>query len=116
MQFPILILTVKYSSSYEIINKLIDKIEIDDLKELYEPNNEEGTNALEKLEKNRLIQIKDIGIISIKENDWVLPQRILNDLFDKLISPIESNFTKNNIEIHINAYNFISRHFKKSSN
>lgn len=113
MQFPILILTVKHSSSYEIINKLIDKIEKYDLKELYEPNSEKGTNVLEKLEKNRLIQIKDIGIISIKENDWVLPQRILNDLYDKLILPIESNFDKNNIEININAYNFVSRHFKK---
>lgn len=113
VQFPLLILSIKHSNSYEIIKKLIDNVDKEDLKNLHNPRQFNEENLIEILEKNKLTQLKDIGIISIKENDWGLPQTILNRLYDKLILPLDKDSEKEDIILNLSAFNFLARHFKK---
>lgn len=114
LQFPLIILCIKHSSSYSTIKDLINKVEKRDIENLYDPYNcSDDTYVIENLEKNRIIQLKDIGVSAIKDNDWGLPQTILNDLYKKLISSL-SKETEDKIVFHnVYTYNFISRHFKK---
>ena len=113
IQFPLLILSIKHTSSYEIIKKIIRNIDREDLENLHNPQNINERNLIEILEKNKLIQLKDIAIIAIKENDWALPQTILNELFDKLISPLDKKSDIKDITFNLSAFSFMSRHFKK---
>jgi len=115
LQFPLLILSIKHSNSYDVIKKLINNIDIKDLKNLHKPQSNDNENLIEVLEKNKLIQLKDIGLIAIKENDWGLPQTILNKLYEKLISPLEKKSSEKEIVLNISAFNFIARHFKKKA-
>lgn len=115
IQFPLIILCIKHSSSYDTIKELIKKVTEIDISNLYDPNNENDVNLIENLEKNKLIQLKDIGVSAIKENDWGLPQTILNDLYEKLIIPLNKETEKKVIFKNLYAYNFICRHFKKVS-
>lgn len=113
IQFPLLILSIKHSNSYKIIDKLIGKINETELQNLYNPSGIEEIKFIEVLERNSLTQLKDIGITAIKENDWGLPQTIINNLFDKLIKPLNKKTSKEEIILNVNAFNFIARHFKK---
>ena len=113
IQFPLLILSIKHSNSYEIIKKLIDNIDKEDLKNLHNPQSINEKNIIDILEKNKLTQLKDIGITAIKENDWGLPQTIINRLYDKLVLPLDKDSEKEDLIINLSAFNFLARHFKK---
>ena len=51
IQFPLLILSIKHSNSYEVIKKLIDNIDKKDLKNLHNPQSINEKNLIEILEK-----------------------------------------------------------------
>lgn len=89
IQFPLIILCIKHSNSFDTIKDLISKVSEHDMDNLYNPSSANNFRFIDDIEKNRIIQLKDIGISAIKENDWGLPQTILNDLYDKLIIPHE---------------------------
>ncbi|MGK4880693.1 hypothetical protein [Elizabethkingia anophelis] len=115
LQFPLIILSIRHSSSFRIVKKMIEKITTSDIDNLYNPNyTVDDAYMIEELEKNILIQIKDIGVSSIKDDDWGMPQTILNDLFEKFIE--KADFDLNNIkqlDKNLYSYIFVSRHFQK---
>jgi hypothetical protein len=115
LQFPLIILSLQYSNSFNSIKNIIKNIKHSDIENLYNPNY--GNNDayhIEQLEKNNLIQLKDIGVSAIKEDDWGLPQTILNDLFIKLIEKSDIDIEDyKQLNRNLFAYNFVSRHFQK---
>lgn len=115
IQFPLIILCIKHSNSYDTIKDLICKVSEHDMDNLYNPSSENNFRFIEDIEKNRIIQLKDIGISAIKENDWGLPQTILNDLYEKLIIPLNKNSDDKIIKRNLHVFNFICKHFKKVS-
>ena len=115
LQFPLIILSLNYSNSYESVKKLINSINDEDIENLYSPNYEDDKpySFIEGLEKNKLIQLKDIGVSSIKDNDWGMPQTILIDLYLKLVQKIDINTQELTFYTKLSAYSFISKHFQK---
>jgi hypothetical protein len=113
IQFPLIILSIKHSNSFDTIKELINKIDDNDTDNLFNPTNKDDVYLIEHLEKNRIIQLKDIGISAIKDNDWGLPQTILNDLYFKFIDKLDKNTQDKKLYHNIYAYSFIIRHFKK---
>lgn len=113
IQFPLVVLSLKHSNSYEQIERLINGISDKDICNLVSPSKiENETKIITVLEKNKIIQIKDIGVFAIKENDWSLPQSILNDLYDKLIKPLSKDTNKKTFNESVYAFSFICNHFK----
>lgn len=115
LQFPLIILSLKHSNSFNSIKNIIKSIKPSDIQNLYDPNyGNDDAYHIEELEKNNLIQLKDIGVSAIREEDWGLPQTILNDLFVKLVE--KSNFDEKDykqLNKNLFAYIFVSRHFQK---
>jgi hypothetical protein len=116
IQFPLIVLSLKYSDSNKRIRKLINEINQDDVNDLYSPINDlDGFDFVEHMEKNKIILLKDIGIYAIKENDWGLPQSILNGLFEVLIKPLNKNSGSKDLSINLFAFYFVSNHFKNQA-
>ena len=114
IQFPLVVLSLKHSNSYEQIERLINSITDKDTSNLLSPSKiEDESKIIDILERNKIIQIKDIGVFAIKDNDWSLPQSILNDLFDKLIKPLTKETDKKNLNENVYAFSFVCNHFKK---
>lgn len=115
IQFPLIILSIKYSNSYANIKKLISAVNQTDIDNLYKPDAANEIYVLEILEKNKLIQLKDFGVLAIKDNDWGLPQTIINGLYEKLIEPLSNQTEAQILQKNVYAFNFICKHFKKVS-
>lgn len=115
LQFPLLILSIRHSNSYNDLKNIIEAISSNDIEDLLNPQtNEDEILIIEGIEKNRLVLIKDIGVSAIKEADWALPQTILNNLFNKLITKSNDNIENDNTFFNkLSAYSFVSRHFEK---
>jgi hypothetical protein len=117
LQFPLIILSIQHSNSYNSIKKIINNINETDIQELYNPKYEaDNIYLIEHLEKNKIILLKDIGVSAIKENDWGIPQTILNGLLGKLIE--KADLLPNDAEeldANLYSYNFVSRHFQKAA-
>lgn len=116
IQFPLVILSLKYSDSNKRIRKLISEIKQDDINDLYSPSQDlDGFDFVEYMEKNKIILLKDIGIYAIKENDWGLPQSILNGLFEILIEPLNSDTNVDKLKINLYAFYFVCNNFKNQA-
>jgi len=115
IQFPLLILSIKHSNSYDIIERLIKEVSKNDLDEIFKPERRNNNISIDTLEKNKIIQLKDIGIVAIKQNDWGLPQTIVNNLYEKLIYSLKENSFEDEILYNLSAFSFISQHFKKTA-
>lgn len=113
IQFPLILLSLKYSNSHERIRRLIRDIDTNDINNLFFPSqNTNGTELIEHLEQNKIVLLKDIGVYAIKENDWGLPQNILNELYDKFIKPINKISTNDDLRNSLTAFCFVCNHFK----
>ncbi len=113
IQFPLIILSLKYSNSHKRIRKLIKEITQSDISELFSPSKEiNDDDFIEYLEQNKLILLKDIGIHAIKEDDWGLPQNIINELYSILIKPLNKESKIEELRINLNAFCFVANHFK----
>lgn len=98
VQFPLVILTLRYSKSHRFIKKLVKEISTSDIEQISKPSKiEDSIVYFEIMEKNKLMLLKEIGIIAIKENDWSMPQYILNEVYDILIRSINKETPKNQI-------------------
>lgn len=109
-QFPLVILSLKHSNSFQTIRKLIADVNEEDVRNVLNPTVIPQEEFVEAMEKNRIIQLKDLAVFAIKENDWGMPQTILNGLQKKLIYTINDN-TSNAIP-NIQAFIFVCNHLK----
>lgn len=113
IQFPLVILALKYSDSHSIVRRMISDISKKEINDLLGKSNESNEMFfIEHLEKNKIIMVKDIGIHAIREGDWALPQNILNDLYDKFIKEIDNKITKEELNENLDCFSFICEHFK----
>ena len=114
LQFPLITLSIKHSNSFESVKEIIRNLNVTDIEFLHNPNYHiDDVYRIEDLERNRIILLKDIGVSAIKENDWALPQTILNDLFAKLVKTNSVNTEESDLNKNLFAYIFVSRHFQK---
>lgn len=114
VQFPLVILALRYSKSHRFINKLVLKISNNDIEQITKPPKVEDNIAyFETMEKNKLMLLKEIGSIAIKENDWGMPQYILNETYEVLIRPINKETPKDQVISNVEAFCWICRHFSK---
>jgi hypothetical protein len=111
IQFPLILSALKHSNSYRQIKQLIDNISEKDITVLVRPAKVEIID-IEVLERNRIILLKDIGVFAIKENDWGIPQTIINELYEKLIEPLNSETNREVIKDNTSSLCFILNHFK----
>lgn len=114
VQFPLVILALRYSKSHRFINQLVLKISNNDIEQITKSLKVEDSIAyFETMEKNKLMLLKEIGIIAIKENDWGMPQYILNETYEVLIRPVNKETSKDEVISNIEAFCWICRHFSK---
>lgn len=111
-QFPIVILSLKYSTSIDRFKKLISRISDNDINQFFQPELDDSSDFIENIEKNSIIILKDIGVNAIKDNDWVLPQRILQELYTIFIVPIKEDSSKEVLGKNLFCWVFICNHFK----
>lgn len=102
--FPLTILSLKYSTSIARIKKITNAIDKSDILYLSNPDLFQKEKPFESIESNRIIILKDIGVNAIKDGDWMLPQKILNDLFVFVKYSFDK---KNEPEINRSVYCFI---------
>lgn len=115
-QFPLLILSLEYTNSNSRITSLLEAISEDDILNLYEPpETEEHMDFCELMDKNKIIMLKEIGVNAIKENDWSLPQIIINGAYNKLISPLEKSHNFKKLNSNLFAFTYICDNFKERS-
>uniref|UniRef100_UPI003217CE74 hypothetical protein n=1 Tax=uncultured Draconibacterium sp. TaxID=1573823 RepID=UPI003217CE74 len=115
-QFPLLILSLEYTNSNSRITNLLEAISEDDILNLYEPpETEDHMDFYELMDKNKIIMLKEIGVNAIKENDWSLPQIIINGTYNKLISPLEKSHHLKKLNSNLFAFTYICDHFKERS-
>jgi len=107
-QFPLLLLALKYNNSDNAVKRLIEEISFDDKVQLTGSFQIGKEITYEVLEQNRLILLKEIGKNAIKEQDWSLPQQIINDLFRKLISGEKENYKPSSLNIQ--SFLFVCNH------
>ncbi len=113
IQFPLVILSLKYSNSHGSVLKLISSITQNDIDFLFSPTkNPNGEESIEILEQNKIVLLKDIGIYAIKESDWSLPQNILNELYEKFIRTINPKSSNDELRNNLSAFCFVCNHFK----
>ncbi|HKK60963.1 MAG TPA: hypothetical protein VJ951_00285, partial [Bacteroidales bacterium] len=115
-QFPLLILSLESTNSNNRITSLLDAIKEDDILNLYEPpESENNMDFYELMDKNKIIMLKEIGVNAIKENDWSLPQMIINGAYDKFISPLKETDDLKTLNSKLFAFTYICDHFKERS-
>lgn len=115
-QFPLLILSLEYTNSNSRITSLLEAISEDDILNLYEPpETEDHMDFYELMDKNKIIMLKEIGVNAIKENDWSLPQIIINGAYNKLISPLEKSHNLKELNSNLFAFTYICDNFKERS-
>ena len=115
-QFPLLILSLEYTNSNSRITNLLEAISEDDILNLYEPpETENHMDFYELMDKNKIIMLKEIGVNAIKENDWSLPQIIINGAYNKLISPLEKSHNLKKLYSNLFAFTYICDNFKERS-
>ncbi|TFD99081.1 hypothetical protein E2605_03090 [Dysgonomonas capnocytophagoides] len=115
-QFPLVILALRYSKSHRFINKLVLEISLSDIDQISKPPKvEDSIVYFETMEKNKLMLLKEIGIIAIKENDWGMPQYILNEVYDILIRSITKETPEKQALSNIEAFCWICLHFSKNT-
>lgn len=115
-QFPLLILSLEYTNSNSRITSLLEAISEDDILNLYEPpETDDLMDFYELMDKNKIILLKEIGVNAIKENDWSLPQIILNGAYNKLISPLEKSHNLKTLNSNLFAFTYICDHFIERS-
>lgn len=114
IQFPLVILALRYSKSHKFINKLALEISKSDIDQIFKPTNvEDSIIYFETMEKNKLMLLKEIGIIAIKENDWAMPQYILNEVYAVLIESISKDTIEKQVLSNVEVFCWICRHFTK---
>ncbi len=115
-QFPLLILSLEYTNSNSRITSLLEAISEDDILNLYEPpETDDHMDFYELMDKNKIIMLKEIGVNAIKENDWSLPQIIINGAYNKLISPLEKSHNLKKLNSNLFAFTYICDNFKERS-
>lgn len=115
-QFPLLILSLEYTNSNSRITNLLEAISEDDILNLYEPpETEDHMDFYKLMDKNKIIMLKEIGVNAIKENDWSLPQIILNGAYNKLISPLAKSHNLKKLNSNLFAFTYICDNFKERS-
>lgn len=114
-QLPLAIIGLKYSTSIEKLNKVAAKIDHNDVAAVL---NRSGTNdgvSIESLESNRIIVLKDIGNNAIKDNDWILPKKILAHFFNLVRNSLEKECPVVDIQDSILVKIWICRHFQRTA-
>ena len=110
--FPFAIMSLRYSTSMDRIEKVINTINDDDLMFLWRPEQYTSKSSLSHIERNKIIVLKDLGVNAIKEGDWVLPQRILNVFLDKIEKSPKSSSEDDLMKI-LFCYLFICKYFSR---
>jgi hypothetical protein len=112
IQLPLAIIGLKYSTSIQKLDKVAKQIDQKDVTALVNRRGITDDIPIEKLESNRLIVLKDIGVNAIKDNDWILPQKILGNIFGLISSSLEERCPIVDLEDSISINLWMYRHFQ----
>lgn len=114
-QLPLAIIGLKYSTSTQKLDKVAKQIDQKDVIALINRRGVTDDIPIEKLESNRLVVLKDIGINAIKDNDWILPQKILGNIFGLISSSLEERCPIVDLEDSISINLLMYRHFQRTA-
>jgi hypothetical protein len=109
---PLSILTLNESVSLNKIYRIAGKIDAASVEYLSFRTTHNDENFKNIIEKNPILVLKDISLAAIAERDWLLPQTVLNELFNRLILPLTSTSSKFNIQSNLNAWALFCNHIK----
>jgi hypothetical protein len=115
IQLPLAIIGLKYSTSIQKLDKVAKQIDQKDVTALVNRRGITDDIPIEKLESNRLIVLKDIGVNAIKDNDWILPQKILGNIFGLISSSLEERCPIVDLEDSISINLWMYRHFQRTA-
>lgn len=115
IQLPLAIIGLKYSTSIQKLDKVAKQIDQKDVTALVNRRGITDDIPIEKLESNRLIVLKDIGVNAIKDNDWILPQKILGNIFGLISSSLEERCPIADLEDSISINLWMYRHFQRTA-
>lgn len=114
-QLPIAILGLKYSTSMDKINKIFASIDHKDVEYLINTTDFLEKHSIEDIESNRFILLKDLGINAIKESDWILPQKIINNIYKLVPQSIKEDCPVATIEESIYIFLWVCKHFQRTA-
>lgn len=114
-QLPLAILGLKYSTSIEKINKIFEDVEFSDVDYLVNSADFLEKNSIEKIEGNRIVLLKDIGLSAIKDSDWILPQKILSNMLDLIHRSKNEECPIATTEQALYLYLWLSAHFQRTA-
>lgn len=114
-QLPLAIIGLKYSTSIQKLDKVAKQIDQKDVIALINRGGLTDNIPIEKLESNKLIVLKDIGISAIKDNDWILPQKILGNIFGLISSSLEQKCPVVDLQDSISVNLWMYRHFQRTA-
>ncbi|MNJ95318.1 hypothetical protein D3C87_130280 [compost metagenome] len=112
-QIPLAILSIKYSTSIERIDRLINEIDHKDFHSVLNPNMEDY--SFEDLERNRIIMLKEFGVNAIRDGDWVLPQKIMDGLLEFLPKSLTEDCPPADTDQVLDVLIWIFTHFKRAA-
>lgn len=115
IQLPLAIIGLKYSTSIQKLDKVAKQIDQKDVTALLNRRGITDDIPIEKLESNKLIVLKDIGVNAIKDNDWILPQKILGNIFGLISSSLEEECPIVDLEDSILVNLWMYRHFQRTA-
>ena len=110
--FPAAILSLNDTVSLKKIEKLLQKIQIKDIEELYNPNFQQTDDWHYRIEKNPILMVKDVCINAIADKDWILPQTVLNKLYQLLIGSLSAKSEDQLLEKNVYVWTLFSNHIK----
>jgi len=115
IQLPLAILGLKYSTSIQKLDKVALQIDHIDVATLTNRKGVTNEIPIENLERNRLVVLKDIGTNAIKDNDWILPQKILGNIFGLITSSLEKECSIVDLEDSVAINLWMYRHFERTA-
>lgn len=115
IQLPLAIMGLKYSTSIQKLDKVAGQIDQKDVATILDRTAIINDIPIENLERNRLIVLKDIGINAIKDGDWILPQKILENIYGLISSSLEQECPKVDIEDSVAINLWMYKHFQRTA-
>lgn len=114
-QLPVAILGLKYSTSIEKIDKISAAIDFNDVDYLINTADFLEKHSIEKIEDNRIVLLKDIGLNAIKDGDWILPQKILSNGLDLIYQSIKVECPVATTGQAMYIYLWTGKHFQRTA-
>lgn len=110
--FPLTLLSLNDSVSMGRIRKIIGLINDEDMKDLYSPSEGDHISFAENIERNPIIIAREFLLSAIADRDWVLPQTVLIELYNRFILPITKSSSLGMVKINLYNWALICNYLK----